>query len=171
MNGKLKSALVGAYILIIALLLLSNCRGCNRRPDPVPQQAESAEERAEQIGNDGEIKITLLWDFYGDVDLHVTEPNGCELWFSNMRDTETGGELDVDNRAGGPNSAENIYWSNPLSGRYTVELVMYRMDSRAPNGGNAKVVIKTNGQTETFDVRLSYSGERTTVKSFNYTPQ
>lgn len=168
MKGRLKTALAGAYVLLIALLMLSNCRGCDNTAPQTPPDDRSAEEVAEQIGNDGDIKITLLWDFPGDVDLHVTQPNGVELWYQNMRDRSTGGELDVDNRRGGRGSAENIYWRNPPEGRYTVDVVMYSLNDAAPQGGPVKVVIKENGRVQTYDVRLSYGGQRVNVKSFTY---
>lgn len=72
MNNYLKAYLAGAFILLIALLLLSTCRH-NRGEAPV---------RPEDVGGDGDIKITLLWDFPGDLDLHVMQPNGEEIWLS-----------------------------------------------------------------------------------------
>lgn len=172
MKGRLNAALVGAYVLLIALLMLGNCHGWdNSATGAQPASDRTAEEAAEQIGNDGDIKITLLWDFPGDVDLHVTQPNGVELWYQNMRDNSTGGELDVDNRRGGRGSAENIYWRNPPAGRYNVDVVMYSINSAAPQGGPVKVVIKVNDRVQTYDVRLSYERQRVNVKSFSYPAQ
>lgn len=173
MRKKLQGVLAGVYALLIALLLLNNCHGCDGPEEQAlpPTEDTTAEERASNIGNDGDIKITLLWDFPGDVDLHVTQPNGNELYFQNMRDRSTGGELDVDNRQGGRGSAENIYWRTPPEGRYLVELVMYRVDSQAPRGGQAKVVVKVNDQSQTFTVNLSREGQRETVNSFYYRAQ
>lgn len=168
-RGALTGWLVGVYALLIALLMLSNCHGCDRDEAPAPTPTPGdVEERAENVGNDGEIKVTALWDFHGDVDLHVTEPNGTELWFRNMKDRRTGGELDVDDIPGGPGSAENVYWTHPDPGTYKVELVMYNISPMAPNGGMVNVVIKVNGQTETIPVRLSYDNQRVTVKTFTY---
>ena len=70
----------------------------------------------------GDLKITLLWDFEGDIDLHVIEPNGNEIFWDNKVDRSTGGTLDVDNRRGGHASAENIYWEQPPKGQYKVYL-------------------------------------------------
>lgn len=175
MKGKLTGYLVGAYILLIALLMLSNCHGCsNDATDNAPPREtvddRTAEEAAQEIGQDGDIKVTMLWDFPGDVDLHVTQPNGRELWYSNMRDRSTGGELDVDDREGGRGSAENIYWRNPPAGTYKVDVVMYSISDSAPNGGPVKVVIKVNGQTSTYSVNLSREGQRVNVKNVHYTP-
>ena len=170
-KGLLRGILAGVYVLLIALLLLSNCHGLDRQSatvvDPVDDNT-TAEERAEQVGNDGEIKVTALWDFPGDVDLHVTEPDGTELWFRNMKHRRTGGELVVDIIPGGRGSAENIYWTNPLHGQYSVEVVMYNISSDAPNGGIVNVVVKVNGEVETIPVRLSMGGQRVLVKRFTY---
>ncbi|MDE6206928.1 MAG: hypothetical protein K2M55_03880 [Muribaculaceae bacterium] len=175
-QGKLRGVLALSYLLLILLLMLGNCHGCDREPEtdaPAPQElpteeAREAEERAENVGGDGEIKVTALWDFPGDVDLHVIQPNGNELWFRNMKDRRTGGELDVDNIPGGYGSAENVFWTNPESGTYKVDLVMYTINEEAPNGGTVNVVIKVGERRQTIPVRLSYSGQRVHVKTINY---
>lgn len=169
MNGRLRGVLVGVYVLLIALLLLFNCDG-NRHTSRDISNDRDAVEAAEEIGGDGDIKITLLWDFPGDVDLHVIQPNGRELCYRNMEDSRTGGKLDVDNREGGRGSAENIFWTRPARGRYVVSVDMYRIDSAAPNGGHAKVVVKVNGRSQTYDVTLMREGQRVNVTAFDYDP-
>ncbi len=55
----------------------------------------------------GDPQFTLLWDSKADIDLHVIEPGGKEIYWLDRRGDHDG-ELDVDNRDGfGP---ENIYW-------------------------------------------------------------
>ena len=55
----------------------------------------------------GDPQFTLLWDSDADLDLHVIEPGGKEIYWEDPRGKQ-GGELDVDNTKGfGP---ENIYW-------------------------------------------------------------
>ena len=56
----------------------------------------------------GDPQFTLIWNTEGvDIDLHVFEPRGDEIFFGH-RNGKQGGELDVDNVWGyGP---ENIYW-------------------------------------------------------------
>lgn len=177
MNGKLNSVLAGAYILLILLLLLQNCQGCDNRPTQAQYVQEPAgeevsdTERARSIGADGDIKVTMLWDFAGDVDLHVIQPNGREIWFREMTDSSTGGKLDVDNTRGGRGSAENIYWRNPPEGRYVVKTVMYNISSSAPNGGTVRVIVKVNGEEHAYSVNLSRNGQSETVTGFYYTPQ
>lgn len=159
MHNQLKAYLAGAYILLLLLLLLSMCR---RDRGPAP----------EDVGGDGDIKVTLFWDFPGDVDLHVDQPNGNELSFMDMDDSANGGGvLDVDNRAGGPGSAENAYWRRPMQGRYRVRVVYYRVDEAAPQGGPVRVVIKVNGRQQEYNVNLSTEREDVIVNTFNYTAQ
>jgi hypothetical protein len=55
----------------------------------------------------GDPQFTLLWDTDADLDLHVIEPGGKEIYWEDPKGKK-GGELDVDNTKGfGP---ENIYW-------------------------------------------------------------
>ena len=66
----------------------------------------------------GELQFTLTWNTEGDIDLHVIEPSGNEIYYANSL-SDSGGQLDVDNTWGyGP---ENIYWdSTPPAGTYSV---------------------------------------------------
>ena len=55
----------------------------------------------------GDPQFTLIWDTDADLDLHVIEPGGKEIYWEEPKGKQ-GGELDVDNTKGfGP---ENIYW-------------------------------------------------------------
>jgi len=168
-NG-LKIFLGVVYVILIALLLSQSYDNEESVSEITPIDEQEAIEAAEEIGGDGEIKITLLWNFYGDVDLHVTQPNGVELSFREMSDSSTGGRLDVDDREGGRGSAENVYWTRPLKGKYRVNVEMYRMTPASRRGGQAKVVVKNGGETSTYNVRLSYEGQNVLVTEFFYDP-
>ncbi len=55
----------------------------------------------------GDPQFTLIWNTDVDLDLHVIEPGGKEIFWEDPKG-EKGGELDVDNTKGyGP---ENVYW-------------------------------------------------------------
>lgn len=172
--NKLRAILYGTYVILILILLMMNMRWCCPDPEPEPetptttqpetpstppsQQDEEDLRRAQRIGGSGALKITLLWDFYSDIDLHVTQPNGRTISFRNSRDSATGGYLDVDNRVGGSNSAENIYWSNPPAGNYTVKLHYY--GRRSDSSGLCTVVISQQGMDPQFyRVNMSQVGE------------
>lgn len=66
----------------------------------------------------GQLKATLSWGFYADLDLHAIEPSGEHLYFRNKYSLSTDGYLDRDNRNGGSNATENIFWENPPEGTY-----------------------------------------------------
>ena len=102
----------------------------------------------------GDIQITLTWDNGNDLDLHVIDPNGEEIYFSNPR-SESNGILDVDDRNGyGP---ENIYWetNTALSGTYQV-YIHYYSGSSSSNSSNYKVLINAFGLTKTFTGSITY---------------
>ncbi|MDR2593725.1 MAG: hypothetical protein LBC87_03030 [Fibromonadaceae bacterium] len=75
----------------------------------------------------GAMQVSLSWDKYDDVDLHVYSPSGKHLYFGNKR--EANAELDIDSNAGchidGVNS-ENIFFEAPLEdGDYKVKVHMF----------------------------------------------
>lgn len=67
----------------------------------------------------GDPQFTLIWDTDADLDLHVIEPGGKEIYWEEPNGKQ-GGELDVDNTKGfGP---ENIYWLVESSGPGSVKV-------------------------------------------------
>jgi hypothetical protein len=74
----------------------------------------------------GEIQISVSWDAPTDVDLHVVEPGGVDIYYGNPT-SPSGGELDLDSNPAcfidGVNN-ENITWgvATPPRGTYTVRL-------------------------------------------------
>jgi hypothetical protein len=64
----------------------------------------------------GEIQTNVTWDTKADVDLHLIDPSGTEIYYAS-RNSHTGGQLDLDSNAGcgtdGPR-AENIFWRDGL---------------------------------------------------------
>jgi hypothetical protein len=77
----------------------------------------------------------LTWDAAGDVDLHLTLPNGEECFYHNR---ETGGAvLDVDNTAAyGP---EHIVMDKAIPGRYVMSVVYYGTGNGTPPGGGGPI--------------------------------
>ena len=72
----------------------------------------------------GDIQITLTWDTVGDVDLHVIDPFGEEIFYAHKR-SSSGGWLDADNTQGyGP---ENVFWErgDAPPGEYQVDVEYY----------------------------------------------
>lgn len=60
----------------------------------------------------GDVQVSLTWDVDSDVDLHVVDPAGEEIYYGHPT-SASGGELDLDSNAGcalDHKRAENITW-------------------------------------------------------------
>jgi len=76
-------------------------------------------------------QITAAWQTASDIDLHVVDPTGAEVFYG-ARNSASGGELDHDANAAcriAPPTVENVYWNSPQppSGNYQIRLVAYDM--------------------------------------------
>ena len=80
----------------------------------------------------GDIQVTLRWTGPADLDLHVGDPAGEEIYY-NHPESESGGALDHDANAGcngtedDDNAVENVFWpprSAPAGG-YAAWVVVY----------------------------------------------
>ena len=80
---------------------------------------------------DADVRCSLHWFNYDDLDIHVIEPDGNEIFFSSKKSYKTGGELDIDMNAGSGNSrdaVENIFWKdqrNMIDGKYQLRVHNY----------------------------------------------
>lgn len=98
----------------------------------------------------GSVQITLTWDNDSDVDLHVVDPAGEEIYY-NDKTSASGGRLDVDDRDGrGP---ENVYWptGGAPGGVYRVWVHHYAGRTTA----RYTVLVRLNGQTNTYTGSLA----------------
>ncbi|RJU89803.1 MAG: hypothetical protein DWC08_07815 [Candidatus Poseidoniales archaeon] len=105
---------------------------------------DDIEQRLEREGGKtGEVQISLTWDDYNDLDLHIFCPSGERIYFNN-KTSECGGELDVDMnvRPTSDNAVENVVWiENAPSGKYKVGVHFYKHHEK-------------DGTTPTCDFRL-----------------
>lgn len=152
----LRIVLYSVYIILLLLLLVTRCGNNETVQDPTPvlpvdEDKDELIEQAEDVGGRGKLKVTLLWNFPGDIDLHVLQPNGVELYFERKSDPSTGGYLDVDNTSGGQGSAENMYWENPIGGVYEIKVNYFSAASSAPQGGKCSVVVIYGDKREVYD--------------------
>ncbi|HEY8526398.1 MAG TPA: DUF6777 domain-containing protein [Acidimicrobiales bacterium] len=127
---------------------------CEQMPES-PSCGGTGDE-ALQLGS-GNVQVTLQWGSNADLDLHVTEPDGNEIYFANRGPSSTGGRLDKDSNVGCQlnGSVENVFWpesADPPRGQYTVEVYGY---SVGPDGGS-----HCGGGDYTLTIRIAGEEER-----------
>lgn len=116
----------------------------------------------------GDVRVTLNWSDRADIDLHVIDPDGEEIYYDNSI-SSSGGILDIDNRCGNFEweKPENIYWPNgeaPI-GSYKVSVVYY---SDCNEAGPVKwyVEIYVDGDTKTYSGTLNSEKDMQDVITF-----
>ena len=110
----------------------------------------------------GDPQFTLIWDSRADIDLHVVEPGGAEIYWEKPHG-DKGGELDVDDIDGfGP---ENIYWvqGEGPPGEYRWFVHYYGGLGGVNVPTHWKVRLKHNGQVTVFTGKLNFIGAKSKV--------
>lgn len=105
----------------------------------------------------GELKVTMSWNFYADIDLHAIEPSGTHIYWDNPKSSVSNGFLDVDNRVGGNGAMENIYWNKAEDGSYEIFINYYgeSISNHLTQSGQCTVSLFYNGQGKTFKIPLN----------------
>lgn len=94
----------------------------------------------------GALMVTLTWDNNTDVDLHIKEPNGTNVFYSNKNGDF--GKIDVDNTVGKGPEHYVVPCSSQIEGEYEVGINYY--SGSTPE--KAKVQITTeNGDSQIFE--------------------
>lgn len=111
---------------------------------------------------DGQLVISLVWDTMSDLDLHVVEPDGVEIWARKINSWmppppgqlpdptawKSGGILDFDSNSQcviDGRRMENVYWQQtPPSGHYLARVDTYSLCGEIE--ANWSVVVKLRGQ-------------------------
>ena len=118
--------------------------------------ADSFKEKVKAAGGNvnGFLRCSLHWFNYDDLDLHVTEPGGNEIYYGHKRGL-TGGTLDVDMNAGSGktrDAVENIIWTDQSklrAGRYEVRV--HNFCKREHIDFGFEVEIEINGELHKFN--------------------
>ncbi len=110
----------------------------------------------------GDVEVSLSWDTDADLDLHVADPNGDEVYYGS-EEVASGGTLDVDSSCG-PQAFirnEHIGWSQgtPPPGLYEVR-VSHWASSCDTAETNYVVRIYNHGHVTTFTGTFTGPGER-----------
>jgi len=100
----------------------------------------------------GDVQVSASWDALSDVDLHVVEPGGREIYYADSR-SPAGGELDLDSNAAcgiDRKNNENIRWpvGRAPAGTYIVRLDYWSSCGVAQT--NYVVTVNNGGSTSLF---------------------
>lgn len=109
----------------------------------------------------GEVQVSASWDALSDVDLHVVEPTGTEIYYGN-RSSTAGGALDLDSNPActiDRVNNENIRWTTGRapSGQYTVRLDYYA--ACGVSSTNYVVTVNNGGTTTLYRGSFTGSGD------------
>lgn len=116
-----------------------------------------------QVLRTGVVRITLEWWSTADLDLHVTDPSGCEVYWDNER-CPSGGELDVDANADCSDMTttpvENIIWPEGQApeGEYLIWVNHYDKCSSPHDAEPFRLTIEVEGQSQEYN-EIVASGE------------
>lgn len=139
---------------------------------------DSIKERVKAAGGnvEGELRVSLSWSNFDDLDLHVVEPNGNSINFNSFkfpRKAPSTGVLDVDMNAGSGtsrNPVENIVWtdkSRMQNGKYKV--VVHNFAQRERTDIGFAVQIECMGEIFDFGFNSNpRNNEFQTIVEFDY---
>lgn len=124
----------------------------------------------------GAVQVSLTWDAESDVDLHLVEPGGEEIYYGHER-SAAGGTLDLDSNAacsidGKKNENITYQGGTPPHGSYTVRVDYW--DSCTVATTHYVVTTTVGGVTHTYNGTLTGggdqggSGDGVTVATFTY---
>jgi len=116
----------------------------------------------------GDVRVTLTWNTSADIDLHVTDPMGQEIYYGNRQAT-SGGQLDVDANGGCSNDppVENIFWptGQAPNGAYQVRVDYFSACGAGTT--NYEVTVAVDGRiVDSQSGVLSSSSDSATLPSF-----
>ena len=130
------------------------------------------DERLEREGGaSGEVQVSLAWDDYNDLDLHLFCPSGERIYFNNKR-SGCGGELDVDMNVQPVSNTpvENVVWrGNAPLGTYKIGVHFYKhhRKRRTKRVCQYRLRVITHGQTKEYLGKIKYGQAMQMVTSFS----
>jgi hypothetical protein len=117
----------------------------------------------------GDVRVSLMWSNRNDIDLHVVDPNGEEIFYGH-RQARSGGLLDIDMNASPPfrvPAVENVYWPQRAAprGQYKVYVNHYRQHDSA-NVTPFRVRVLVRGRTTDVTGSVQFGGDKKLVYQF-----
>ena len=130
----------------------------------------------ETQGGRGSLKINLKWNTTDDLDLHVFDPDGFEIYYNEKEHVCNGvkGQLDIDANAATPYTRtpqENIYWEegkNAPIGKYKVQVVLFNKRDNVENIPFTVTIYPDKGETRTFTGRINAVKIPKDIVNFDY---
>lgn len=111
----------------------------------------------------GDVQATLRWTGDADLDLHVIDPEGFEIYYDAAR-SPSGGTLDVDMvpecGTAGSSNVENVFWpeGGSIPGEYQAFVVHY--DGSCGGPGTYMLELKIDGEVSASDSGTLAVGEQ-----------
>lgn len=122
---------------------------------------DSIKERVKKAGGNvtGVLRCSGEWFNYDDLDIHVVEPNGNHIHFSNKINHRTGGHLDVDMNISPTTreAVENITWPDKnkmLEGQYRFFIHNYTPRESVDVGFNAEIEFDGKVYSFSYDKKV-----------------
>jgi len=140
--------------------------------EPETEDVEvNIDERLEREGGaSGVVQVSLAWDDFNDLDLHVFCPSGERIYFNN-KSSDCGGELDVDMnvRPVSNTPVENVVWKEqaPL-GAYKIGVHFYKHHKkrRTKRMCTYRLRVVTHGRSKEYIGKIRYGQAMQMVTSF-----
>ena len=137
------------------------------------EDRELMERLAREGGKTGVVQISLAWDDYNDLDMHVFCPSGERIYFNN-RKSACGGELDVDMnvRPKSKKPIENVVWTDQApDGEYKIGVHFYRhhRKRRTKKTCQFRLRVVTYGQAKEYSGELTHGDPMSMITSFMLT--
>ena len=136
-----------------------------------PPEHDDLDERLEREGGkSGAVQVSLAWDDYNDLDLHLFCPSGERIYFNN-KNSECGGELDVDMNVKpvSNNAVENVVWQeNPPKGTYKVGVHFYKYHRKRGTKRRTKYRLRVSifGKIQEYSGIIKYGSAIQMVTGF-----
>jgi hypothetical protein len=139
--------------------------------------ADSMKQKVKNAGGtvDGELRISLEWFNFDDLDLHVIEPDGFKIHHSTKKSKVTGGQLDVDMNISPEtrNAVENVIYPSKnkmLDGDYVVLVKNYTKRETVDVGFT--IELEHEGNVRVYESNQSPNNQaHFEVVKFNYSKQ
>lgn len=126
-------------------------------PSPPPPSSDVAERLQREGAHQGDVEIALSWNNGNDIDLHVVDPSGEEIYYSH-KTANSGGWLDVDKQCNNVSPVEHVFFPTGRApfGHYKVYVAHYRKCDYDPT--SYRVDVKANGTWQTYQGQINNNG-------------